>query len=313
MKILHNVKKIPGGLMMVPLLLAAAINTIFPQLVSIGSYTTALFTGAGTPTVVGLSLFFLGTGFELKEASEATKRGTVLLVMKVLSGALVGLIINLLFGNKGIFGVSVLAIVSAATNSNNSLYMTLVNEYGDEKDISAQGVLNFNTGPFFALIILGAAGAANIPLMSLLSSIGPLLAGIILGNLDDDIRRFCRPGITLIIPFLGFCLGSSINLKNIIDAGFEGIILTFIVIVGTGIPLVLADRFINKRPGYAGAALSSTAGNAAVTPSAVALIDPKFHSVAASATTQVAAAVIFTIILTPIVTVFVTKYFENSM
>lgn len=43
MKILKSVKKVPGGLMVIPLLLGASINTFFPTALSIGGFTTALF------------------------------------------------------------------------------------------------------------------------------------------------------------------------------------------------------------------------------------------------------------------------------
>lgn len=46
------------------------------------------------------------------------------------------------------------------------------------------------------------------------------------------------------IPFFGFALGNSINLKVIGDTGLLGIFLGIAVIIITGIPLILADKFI---------------------------------------------------------------------
>ena len=40
MKILQTVKKIPGGLMVIPLLLGAALNTWAPGLITIGGDST---------------------------------------------------------------------------------------------------------------------------------------------------------------------------------------------------------------------------------------------------------------------------------
>lgn len=190
MKILKNVKKVPGGLMMIPLLLATIINTFMPEIMQIGSFTTAIFSAEGTATIIGICLFCLGTNFKIKDIKESLKRGGVLLITKVLSGAIIGIIINTYFGFKGIIGISTIAIIGASTNSNNNLYLTLVNEYGDEKDLAAQGVLNFNTGAFFTLVILGIAGTANIPIMSLISAIGPFLIGMLIGNLDEEIGEF---------------------------------------------------------------------------------------------------------------------------
>ncbi|WP_315068600.1 2-keto-3-deoxygluconate permease [uncultured Clostridium sp.] len=306
---MKTVKKVPGGLMMIPLLLATIINSLIPEAMQIGSFTTALFSTQGSATIIGICLFCLGTNFKIKDIKECFKRGTVLLATKVLSGAIIGIVINAYLGFDGILGVSTIAIIGAATNSNNNLYLTLVNEYGDEKDLAAQSILNFNTGAFFTLVILGIEGSANIPIISLISAIGPFLVGMLIGNIDEDIGEFFKPGITIVIPLMGFSIGASINLKNVIEAGTSGVLLGFIVLIGTGIPLVIIDRVLNKRPGYAGAALSSVAGNAVTTPSALALLDDRFQAYVATATTQIAAAVIITIILTPIFTMFVAKMF----
>lgn len=307
MKILQTIKRVPGGLMMIPLLLATLINTFIPEIMEIGSFTTALFSAQGSATIIGICLFCLGTNFKIRDIKECFKRGIVLLAAKVLSGAIIGITLNVYFGFDGILGISTIAIVGAATNSNNNLYLTLVNEYGDEKDLAAQNILNFNTGAFFTLIILGIEGTVNIPILSFISAIGPFLIGMLIGNVDEEIGAFFKPGITMIIPLMGFCVGASINLQNVTKAGFSGILLGFIVLIGTGVPLVLMDKIINKRPGYAGAALSSVAGNAVATPSALALLDNRFQIYAESATTQIAAAVIITIILTPVFTMFVSK------
>ena len=40
--ILKTIKKVPGGLMVVPLFLGCIINTFFPAALKIGSFTTAL-------------------------------------------------------------------------------------------------------------------------------------------------------------------------------------------------------------------------------------------------------------------------------
>ena len=45
--IMKFLKKIPAGMMVVPMLLGAFINTFFPQVTGIGSFTTAIFTSAG--------------------------------------------------------------------------------------------------------------------------------------------------------------------------------------------------------------------------------------------------------------------------
>ncbi len=313
MKILKTVQKIPGGLMAVPLFLAAAINTFFPSILQIGSFTTAFFSSAGAATLIGASLLCIGSQLRIKEAPEVIKRGTVLLVAKFIAGALLGIIIGKMFGYGGVLGISVLAIISSVSNGNGGLYMALMGEYGEPKDVAAQSILNINDGPFLTLVILGASGMANIPFMSLIAAIGPLIIGVILGNLDKDIRKFLAPGTVILIPMFAFSLGGGINLYNIVSAGFSGILLAFLVVGVSGFFLILADKLINKRPGYAGAAAASAAGNSVATPAAVASIDPSWAPYVESATAQVAAAVVLTAILVPLLTAYMAKKHGNAM
>jgi 2-keto-3-deoxygluconate permease len=64
--------------------------------------------------------------------------------------------------------------------------------------------------------------------------------------------------------------------------------------------------------GVAGAAASSTAGNATGTPQAVALADPSYAAIAPIATIQVAASVIVTAILTPVLTAYVHRRVKRA-
>lgn len=299
MKIMKTVQKVPGGMMVIPLLIGAILNTLAPNALKIGSFTTAVFSNAGVATIVGLQVFFVGTSLRIKEAPEAIKRGTVLLIAKYLAGFALAMLVSKLCGPAGFLGISVLAIICSVTGSNGSLYLSLVGTYGDSEDAAAQSVMNIHDGPFLALMTLGASGLASIPLLSLFAAIVPLLLGCILGNLDEDIRKFFAPGVGLVIPFVGFAIGAGINFTNIVKAGFSGILLGMLVfVVGGGIS-ILADKFINRRPGYAGAAIASAADNTIASPAAIAIIDPSYSKYVAAATTQIAAAVVLTVIIVP--------------
>ena len=312
MHIIKTVNKIPGGMMVVPMAVGALLNTFCPEFLSIGSFTTAVFSSAGIGTTIGLILFFIGTQMKLKEAPVALKRGSVLLLAKFLAGAVVAVFVAKTFGLGGVFGISSLALLSSMTNSNGGLYMALVGTYGDSQDMAAQSVLNLNDGPFLTLLVLGASGLATIPFISLLAALTTFIAGIILGNLDDDIRKMMAPGVSIMIPFVGLTLGASINFYNIIFGGVGGILLGLAVLILSGIPAIIADRVINKRPGYAGAATSSAAGNSIATPAAVALIDPTYLPYVESATIQIAGAVVVTAVLVPMVTAFMVKKYGGA-
>lgn len=65
-----------------------------------------------------------------------------------------------------------------------------------------------------------------------------------LGNLDHDFHAIFSKATPRLIPFFGFALDNSINLSVMMDTGLPGILPGVAVIVITGIPLILADKFI---------------------------------------------------------------------
>lgn len=300
--ILNFLKRIPAGMMVVPLLLGSLINTLFPEALQIGGLTTALFSSAGVSTLLGAQLFCMGTSLQVKDMPKVLKRGGILLVSKFAVGALLGIIIGKLFGMEGVFGLTTLAIISAVTNSNGSVYLTLMGNYGDEADCGCFPLLALNDGPFFTLVALGASGLANIPLMSLLAAIIPILLGMLLGNLDKGLRELFSPMGTAIIPLIGFALGAGIDLSSIIKGGFPGVVLGLTTVFIGGLFILFFDRVVGRRPGYAAWAVSTTAGNAIGVPAAVAIIDTAWEPFVASATVQVAASTVITCILAPLIT-----------
>lgn len=300
--IMDFMKKVPAGMMIVPMFLSAIVNTFFADALQIGSFTTAVFTSAGAGAILGVQLVCLGTQLHFKSMGKVIKRGGILLISKFIIGAIVGVLIGKIFGAAGFLGLTTLAVISSVTNSNGSLYMSLMASFGDETDVAAMSVLTINDGPFLTLVALGASGLADIPLISLVAVIVPLLFGMILGNIDIKVKEFFAPGIGLLIPFVGITLGGSINLLNIVKGGASGIVLGLIAVFICGPFIVFCDRFFGKRPGYAGWAVATAAGNSIATPAAVAMVDPSWAPFVGDATTQVAAAVVVTAILVPIVT-----------
>ena len=307
MKILKTVQKIPGGMMVVPLLLGVILNTLIPDVLKLGGYVSAVWSSAGTNSFIGAFLFCVGTQIQLRTGGELLKRGIVLLLAKFFAGAVLGWGIGAIAGPAGVLGLSTLAIISAVTNSNGGMFMSLVGSYGDEADVASQAILNINDGPFLTLVAVGASGMADIPFQSLAIAIAPLVIGLILGNIDKDIADFAKGGLNLLIPFFAFCLGAGISLGNLVKGGLPGILLGLITVVWSGFICILADKFILKRPGYAGAAVATAAGNCVATPAAVALAAPSMEPYVESATVQCAAAVIVTVILVPILTSWAAK------
>ena len=305
MNIKGTIEKVPGGMMVVPLIMAALLNTFFPKLLLIGGFTTALFK-TGAMTLIGMFLVCMGAGIGIKAPPRALIKGSALLLSKYGVAVIVGLGVAKLLGSAGLFGLSSLAIIAAMSTSNGGLYAALTGESGDETDVGAIAVISLNDGPFLTMIALGTAGLANIPLITLLAVVIPIVIGMVLGNLDDNLRKFLSSGGPVLIPFFAFALGANLNFNMLVSAGFPGILLGLITVFIGGIVNIWADRAAGGT-GVAGAAVSSTAGNAVATPMAVAMADPALQAVAAMATAQVAASTLVTALLTPMLTLYVVR------
>jgi 2-keto-3-deoxygluconate permease len=303
MKISQIVDRIPGGLMVAPLFLGMVVNTFFPHLLKIGGYTEAL-SGAGYPTFLGMYLFAVGTQMTLKTAPRMLKRGFGIMAVKmaVAIGLAVGIVAHFFHGE--LFGISTLAMLVALGDTNGGMFMALTSVMGDKEDVGTYVPQSIETGPFLTMIILVGAGLANIPWLAMVSVIAPIVVGAILGNVDRGVRDFCAKHQSLIVPFMAFTLGQTVNLGNVIHGGLPGVLLGLIVVGCTGAACIFADKKLGGT-GIAGAAASSTAGNSAAVPQAIALADPRYLALAPIATVQVAASLIVTALLTPLLTSWV--------
>ncbi len=304
MKIKASIEKIPGGMMVIPLILGALINTLFPQILKIGGFTTAI---ASNPlAILGVFLVCMGAGMDIKGAPKSIKIGVVQTLTKYGVAVIVGLLIGTFFGSDGLWGISALAFIAAMSSTNGGLYTALTAEFGSKEEVGAIAILSIKDGPFLTMIALGSAGIASIPFMTLVGVILPLVIGVILGNLDPDMRSFLSKAGMVMIPFFAFGLGCAINIQTIYLAGFSGVLLGLLTVGVCGFFTILLDK-VTGGTGVAGAANASAAGNAVATPAAVAMVDPSLAATAAIATPQVAAAVITTALLVPVLTAFIAK------
>jgi 2-keto-3-deoxygluconate permease len=305
MQIKQSIEKLPGGMMVVPLLLGAAINTSFPSLgKSLGSFTNAWMTGS----LPILSVFFvcIGATIDLKATPYILKKGGVLLMTKLLCGVCMGLLAARIMprgmlGSGFFAGLSVLAIVASFNDTNGGLYLALMGQFGKTSDVAAYSLMSLESGPFFTMVTLGVAGLAAFPLASFIGTIFPLILGIVLGNLDRGMRQFLAPAVPILIPFFAFALGSTLNFFAVWKAGLLGVLMGLAVVVITGTALIIADK-LTGGDGVAGIAAASTAGNAAAVPAAIAAIDQSYAPIAPSATMLVATCTIVTSVTVPLAT-----------
>jgi 2-keto-3-deoxygluconate permease len=299
MKIKQAIERCPGGMMVIPLLWGSLLNTFAPKVLGIGSFSTQLAHGA----LPILAVFFvcMGAEIQLRTAPRALKNGAAITLAKLASGVLIGLFVSKVFGANGFLGLSGMAIIAAVTNANMGLYAALTRQFGDEVDRGALAVLSILEGPFVTMLALGLSGLAKIPVLDLVATVLPIVIGMVLGNIDPDMRKFLKSGGDLLIPFFAFGLGAQINLHAILGAGLSGIVLGLITLAVGAVFNVMASRVFGGS-GVGGVASATTAGNAVATPTAIAAVDPHLGALVAVATPQIAASTIVTSLLAPLLT-----------
>lgn len=306
MNIKKAIDKVPGGLMLVPLILGALCKTFYPEAGKyFGSFTNGLV--SGTVPILAVWFFCMGATIDLRATGTVLRKSGNLVVVKTLvawaATYAAAQFLPIEGVQAGLFaGFSALAICAAMDMTNGGLYAAVMQQYGTKEEAGAFVLMSIESGPLVSMFILGAAGVATFEPHLFVGAVLPFLIGFLLGNLDKDLKEFFGKCVHTLIPFFGFALGNGIDLHVIAQTGLGGILLGVIVIVITGIPLMLADKLIGGGNGTAGLAASSTAGAAVANPMIIAEMVPAFKPAAATATSLVAAACLTTAILVPILT-----------
>ena len=346
-QIKKSIEKVPGGLMVVPLFFAALLNTIdqmhIPFIMSflkslgvapvkpgiyeflrIGGFTQWLFKDGALP-LIALFLFCCGSQMNLRVGGLAMKKGILLTASKYFTGLIVGVLWGKLSGDmmNGFLGLSTMAIIAAMTNGNGGMYAALTGQYGNRSDVGAVAVLSLNDGPFFTLMALGMLGA-NFPIIAFIAVLLPIAIGMLLGNLDPDIRTFLKPGETLPIPFFAFALGAGMNFATFFNPKVvvAGVTLGLMTVTLTALTGILVFKLFREKSQIAPVAEASTAGNAVGTPAAIAaaasvaagagMMSPAeaqaYKNLVEIATLQVSLSTLTTAILCPFAVIMMDKW-----
>ena len=305
--------------MFVPLIIGAIITTIakgfcnYDLWGSLGNPMKDMFSSTGQMLLIGLMLICTGTQLKLGELKDALKRGVVLIIVRLVVAYLLCALFYLIFGLDGFWGISFLVFTCAVTSANAALYMGIISPFGDNSDKASFGIMLIFSMPmlpllFFAFYSDGGITTANI--MQVVSLLIPFILGMILGNLDMDIKKVFAGGNAIILPFLGFEFGSTINLVEAVKKLPQGLLLSVIFFIIVIVPSYLVERFIMKRPGYASVASGSLAGVALSIPLMVDQVT--FGSYATDAIAILAFVLAITNILCPFLTRWNNKYYQKK-
>ena len=271
-----SLQKVPAGTMFVPLIIGAIITTVcqgifqFDLWGTLGNPMQDMFSSSGQMLLIGLMLFCTGTSLKLSDMKDALHRGVILIATRLIVAYLLCALFYLAFGYDGILGIPFLAFVCAVSSANAALYMGIIQPFGDKADKASFGIMLICSMPLLPLLFLGFFGTSGFgmtQIMQIVSLLIPFILGMILGNLDEDIRKVFAGGNSIILPFLGFEFGSTINLIDAVKMLPQGILMSILYFIITIVPSLFVERVVLKRPGYVSFASASLAGVALSIPS----------------------------------------------
>lgn len=293
-------KKIPGGLLLIPMLAAALVNTIAPDFFhNLGGMSEALFTTNGINYVVAATCFCSGATLDVQRLMKVLKKQGSLLLIKTLLCVAVAFLYIRFFGLEGIFGITAVALVAAICSTNPSLYLALEQDFGTEDDQGAFGLVGLFCVPAYPMLVFSVAQTSAIDWTPIISTLVPIIFGMIVGNLDKDMADFFRPGVVVLTPFMGWVFGAGINLLSAAQAGLQGVLITALYYL-IMIPILFFERKFIHEDGISAIAMSSIAGMSVSVPTLMAASNPALAPFAESATAQIALGVVLTSLITPI-------------
>lgn len=297
---LKFMRKIPGGTLLVPMIISALFNTFAPGLFNIGGPTQALFTGEGLNYIIALTCLCSGATLDIKRIGKILRKEGSLLLVKFILNVLLGYLYIKFFGLDGIWGISAVAFVVAICSVNPSLFMALEQDYGTDDDVAAFGLIGLFSVPAYPMLVFGISQQTTIDWGPIISTIIPVVVGIVLGNLDTDLREFFRPALGIMMIFMGWAFGANINLIEALKAGGQGVLLTVMFYIPIALLMVLFEKYVLKDDGVTAMAMSEIAGISVSVPALMAQTNPAITEIMVnSATAQIAFGVVLTSIITP--------------
>ncbi len=300
-------KKIPGGLLLIPMLISAVFATFCPNLFYIGGLTEALFTKKGINYIVALITFCSATSLDFKSLAKVLKKQGLMLLLKIILCMAFSLLFFKFFGETGVWGISLLSFVCVLASLNPSLYIALTKDYATKTDESAFGLLGLLCLPVFPIIVYSVAQSQAIDFSPIISTLIPLILGILIANFDKDFASIFKGSTTMLTPFMGWSFGTGINLIESFKSGLQGLVLVVIFYVIIALPIYLFEVKVLKGNGVSALGMSSMAGLTVSVPLILSQNSDYLASIAGTAASQIALGVVLTSVITPMLVKMLAK------
>ena len=293
-------KKLPAGTLLVPMLLSALLHTLWPELFHIGGITEDFLGGRSINFIVGMLTFSSGLIIDLNSFKTILKRHGVLMLLKLILVVPISLLYGHFFGQGGILGISAVAFTVAMVSMNPAMYISLVDDFGTEVDKAAFAFTGLFSITVIPVLMYSFGGQGAVDWMPIISTVIPLILGIILGNLDPDFRDLFGGAVVMLLPILGWNMGQGMNLITAFQAGVSGIILGVLYYVFTSI-FVIFDKKVLKNDGVASMAMNSVAALSTSIPAIIAQSIPELQQYVPNAIAQILMVNLITVFVTPMV------------
>ncbi len=312
---LKAINKIPAGTFLVPMVISMLIYTFWPEAMFIGGVTESWLSGSGTGFIIGMLSFASGTTISFKRIGDLLKHQGVLLLITVIIATILSFAFLYAFGDEGILGISGIAFLAIMFSINPSVQVSVLSSYGYEEDSGILALSGLFTLPFVPLLvysIYSSGSVVGIDWMPIISTLIPLLVGIILGNIDEGFTQLFSPTIGALLPLLGWNLGQSMNIIEALQSGVSGLIITvFFFLVFSS--LYFIDKNVLGYEGISGLSFMTVAGTSTVIAPTIAESFPEVAPYVTSVNAQILFATIALAIISPILAkrVYVNEYGED--
>lgn len=295
---------IPGALLLVPMAITAVLNT-YASVLDVGNPTSAVFSSAGTMTIIGIMLVVTGIQMNLVLFMKAMKRGGILVLIRMM----INVIASILFiklSNGNLFGISVLTFVVAITSYNPGVYMAIIEDHGDEIDKANFALLSLVVLPIVPAMII-SFDSGGIDYKMVVATLIPLVVGIVIGKIFPESKEASKTLNKLMLPFLGACLGSAINLELLFDSWLSGFILFIVYMLINFIPLYFIDTKLLKQSGIASIAICCVGGISLTAPLLISSMNPEYLEYVDQTIAQVSIGIVLSAIIVPLITKRIVK------
>lgn len=312
---LNAIKKVPAGTFLVPMIISMILYTFWPDLFKIGGMTESLLSGSGTGFITGMLAFASGTTINLSRLKNLLKHQGVLLLTKLIIATVLSFVFLYLFGHEGIWGISGIGFVAIMYSINPSIQISILATNGYEEDtgiLSISGLLTLPIVPIIVYSIYASGGGmGGIDWMPIISTLLPLLLGMILRSIDSGFEGLFGPAVGTLLPLLGWNLGQSMNFMEAIRSGFSGILVTIIFVIFMSI-LYFVDKKVLGYDGVSGIAMITVAGMSTIIPPTIAGAFPEVAQYVTSANSQILLATIILAIISPLLAGIASRHAHNT-